>query len=57
MPTKTMPTKTEPNNSIDQPINQWPQTADEVLASAANIIAERYIKKDAYTTPQATKDF
>ncbi|MCB2382155.1 DNA repair protein RadC [Shewanella sp. SR1] len=57
MSTKAIPTKTEPNNSIDQPINPWPQTADEVLASAANIIAERYVKKDAYTNPQATKDF
>ncbi|MBW0281498.1 RadC family protein [Shewanella xiamenensis] len=57
MPTKATHTKTEPNHSIDQPINQWPQTPDEVLASAANIIAERYVKKDAYTNPQATKDF
>lgn len=57
MSTKAMHTKTKPNDSMDQPTNQWPQTADEVLASAANIIAERYIKKDAYTTPQATKDF
>ncbi|MDH1316614.1 hypothetical protein N5C36_21290 [Shewanella xiamenensis] len=37
MSTKAMHTKTEPNYSIDQPINQWPQTAEEVLASAANI--------------------
>ncbi|BFL83670.1 DNA repair protein RadC [Shewanella baltica] len=57
MSTKAMHTKTKPNDSMDQPINQWPQTADEVLASAANIIAERYVKKDAYTNPQATKDF
>ncbi|MCU7974102.1 DNA repair protein RadC [Shewanella sp. SW36] len=57
MSTKAIPTKAEPNNSIDQAINQWPQTAEEVLASAANIIAERYVKKDAYTNPQATKDF
>ncbi|MGI2071421.1 RadC family protein [Shewanella baltica] len=57
MSTKAIPTKAEPNNSIDQPINQWQQTAEAILASAANIIAERYVKKDAYTNPQATKDF
>ncbi len=57
MSTKAMHTKTEPNNSIDQPIKQWPQTAEAILASAANIIAERYVKKDAYTNPLATKDF
>ncbi|MGW7677819.1 DNA repair protein RadC [Shewanella sp. S23-S33] len=57
MSTKAIPTKAEPNNSIDQPINQWQQTAEAILASAANIIAERYVKKDAYTNPQATKDY
>ncbi|MDT3272883.1 DNA repair protein RadC [Shewanella sp. SP2S2-4] len=57
MSTKATHAKTKPDNLIDQPINQWPQTAEEVLASAANIIAERYVKKDAYTNPQATKDF
>ncbi|MGI2214521.1 RadC family protein [Shewanella oncorhynchi] len=57
MSTKAIPTKAESNNSIDQPINQWPQTAEAILASAANIIAERYVKKDAYTNPQATKDY
>ena len=57
MSTKPIPTKAEPKNSIDQPINQWPQSAEAILASAANIIAERYVKKDAYTNPQATKDF
>lgn len=57
MSTKATHAKTKPDNLIDQSINQWPHTAEEVLASAANIIAERYVKKDAYTNPQATKDF
>lgn len=52
MSTKTMHTK-----STSQHLNLWPQSDEAILASAANIIAERYVKKDAYTNPQATKDF
>ncbi|MCU8006729.1 DNA repair protein RadC [Shewanella sp. SM87] len=40
-----------------RPVTLWPPSDDVILASAANIIAERYVKKDAYTNPQATKDF
>ena len=52
-----MSTKPMHNKSTFQPLNLWPQSDEAILASAANIIAERYIKKDAYTNPQATKDF
>ncbi|WP_181317855.1 RadC family protein [Shewanella morhuae] len=57
MSTKAMSTKPARQGTIDKQVTQWPQTVDEVLASAANIIAERFVKKDAYTNPQATKDF
>ncbi|MCU8023935.1 MULTISPECIES: RadC family protein [unclassified Shewanella] len=57
MSTKAIHTKAALHETTDKHVTQWPQTADEVLASAANIIAERYVKKDAYTNPQATKDF
>jgi DNA repair protein RadC len=52
-----MSTKSMHNKSTFQPLNLWPQSEEAILASAANIIAERYVKKDAYTNPQATKDF
>lgn len=52
-----MSTKSMHNKSTFQPLNLWPQSDESILASAANIIAERYVKKDAYTNPQATKDF
>ncbi|MGE6381252.1 RadC family protein [Shewanella baltica] len=57
MSTKAMPTKPARQGTIDKQVTLWPQTAEAILASAANIIAERYVKKDAYTNPQATKDF
>ncbi|MGL5358266.1 MAG: RadC family protein [Shewanella sp.] len=57
MSTHVIPAKPVHPLSITQPCTTWPQTADAILASAANIIAERYVKKDAYTNPQATKDF
>ncbi|MGI2204538.1 RadC family protein [Shewanella oncorhynchi] len=52
-----MSTKMTHTKPVTNSVSHWPQTAEEVLASAANIIAERYVKKDAYTNPQATKDF
>lgn len=52
-----MSTKTTHTKPVTNSVSHWPQTTEEVLASAANIIAERYVKKDAYTNPQATKDF
>ncbi|MCU8083625.1 MULTISPECIES: RadC family protein [unclassified Shewanella] len=52
-----MSTKTTHIEPVTNSVSHWPQTTEEVLASAANIIAERYVKKDAYTNPQATKDF
>ena len=52
-----MSTKSMHNKSTFQPLNLWPQSEEAILASAANIIAERYVKKDAYTNPQTTKDF
>ncbi|MGL6124317.1 MAG: RadC family protein [Shewanella sp.] len=57
MSTKAMSSQSVKPPLLNQPINHWPQTAEAILASAANIIAERYVKKDAYTNPQATKDF
>ena len=57
MSAKAIHTKAALHETTDKHVTQWPQTADEVLASAANIIAERYVKKDAYTNPQATKDY
>tara|TARA_R110001583_G_scaffold194980_1_gene368063 strand:+ start:83 stop:598 length:516 start_codon:yes stop_codon:yes gene_type:complete len=35
----------------------WQLTASEILARAANIIAEKLINQDVYTNPQVTKDF
>lgn len=35
----------------------WPQTPNEVLATAANIIAEKLVTHDVFTTPEATKQF
>lgn len=52
-----MSSKSMHNKSTFQSLNLWAQSDDAILASAANIIAERYVKKDAYTNPQATKDF
>ncbi|MCT7944184.1 DNA repair protein RadC [Shewanella sp. SP1W3] len=57
MSTKSMSSQPVKPPLLNQPINHWPQTAEAILASAANIIAERYVKKDAYNNPQATKDF
>lgn len=61
MSTNTTLTPIQPQSidvkPIDTPLAHWSLTNAEILASAANIIAERYIKKDAYTNPQATKDF
>lgn len=37
--------------------NHWPETALQILESAANIIAEKFIKQDVFTNPQATKDY
>jgi len=39
------------------PKPNWPRTTKEVLSSAANIIAEKFVNKDAYTNPEATKQF
>ena len=52
-----MSTKPMYTGTTIRPVTQWPLSYDVILASAANIIAERYVKKDAYTNPQATKDF
>jgi DNA repair protein RadC len=37
--------------------NNGPKTALQILESAANIIAEKFIAKDIFTNPQATKDY
>ncbi|CEO40195.1 RadC family protein [Photobacterium kishitanii] len=34
-----------------------PMTADQVLEKAAEIVANRYLRGDVFTNPQATKDF
>ena len=34
-----------------------PMTADQVLEKAAEIMANRYLRGDVFTNPQATKDF
>lgn len=34
-----------------------PMTADQVLEKAAEIVATRYLRGNAFTNPQATKDF
>ncbi|WP_366941602.1 DNA repair protein RadC [Shewanella sp.] len=52
-----MSTKPMHTSTTIRPVTLWPPSDDVILASAANIIAERYVKKDAYTNPQATKDF
>ncbi|MGI2098773.1 RadC family protein [Shewanella glacialipiscicola] len=61
MSTNTTLTPIQPQSIHVKPIDtllaHWPQTNAEILASAANIIAERYVNKNAYTNPQATKDF
>ena len=35
----------------------WPKTSNEVLATAANIIAEKFVTHDVFTNPDATKQF
>lgn len=35
----------------------WPKTPNEVLATAANIIAEKFVTHDVFTNPEATKQF
>ncbi|MDR8525459.1 hypothetical protein OS133_17735 [Shewanella fidelis] len=35
----------------------WPKTPNEVLATAANIIAEKFVTNDVFTNPEATKQF
>lgn len=52
-----MSTKPMYTGTTIRPVTLWPLSYDVILTSAANIIAERYVKKDAYTNPQATKDF
>ncbi len=52
-----MSTKPMHTSTTIRPVTLWPPSDDVILASAANIIAERYVKKDACTNPQATKDF
>lgn len=42
---------------IIPPQPNWPRTTKEVLSSAANIIAEQFINKNAYTNPETTKQF
>ncbi|WP_058120032.1 RadC family protein [Photobacterium kishitanii] len=34
-----------------------PMTADQVLEKAAEIVANRYLRGDVFTNPQATKEF
>ena len=34
-----------------------PQSVSEILESAANIIAEKYVNKDAFSNPEETKAF
>ncbi len=34
-----------------------PMTANQVLEKAAEIVANRYLRGDVFTNPQATKDF
>ncbi len=52
-----MSTKPMYTGTTIRPVTRWPLSDDVILASAAIIIAERYVKKDAYTNPQPTKDF
>jgi DNA repair protein RadC len=35
----------------------WSQTSMQILETAANIIAEKYLHEDVFTNSQATKDF
>jgi DNA repair protein RadC len=37
--------------------NTWSQTAMQILETAANIIAEKYLHEDVFCNSQATKDF
>lgn len=38
-------------------VTHQPMTAEQVLDKAAEILACKYVKKDSYTSSQATKDF
>ena len=38
-------------------VTTWSQTAIQILETAANIIAEKYLYEDAYCNTQATKDY
>jgi DNA repair protein RadC len=37
--------------------DHWPKTALQILESAANIIAEKYVRQDVFANVQATKDY
>ncbi|PSV07885.1 hypothetical protein C0W96_01125 [Photobacterium kishitanii] len=43
----------KPNNYVVHA----PMTANQVLEKAAEIVANRYLRGDVFTNPQATKDF
>ena len=40
-----------------QYVTHQPLTAEQVLEKAAEILAHQYLRGDAYSNPQATKDF
>lgn len=40
-----------------KPMSNGPQSISEILESAAHIIAEKYVNKDAFANPEATKAF
>ena len=46
-----------PAKSSVTDIKIWPKTPNEVSATAANIIAEKFVTHDVFTTPEATKQF
>ncbi|TVL50786.1 hypothetical protein AYI98_07600 [Shewanella algae] len=43
--------------TLSTPKNCWSLAAQQILETAANIVAERFIREDTFSTPQSTKAF
>ncbi|MFV7761710.1 RadC family protein [Shewanella algae] len=42
---------------ITLPSDHWSQTSSQILETAAGIVAERFVRGDAFCNPNATRDF
>lgn len=46
-----------PSKSLTKYVTHQPMTADQVLEKAAELVAERYFRGDAFCNAKATRDF